>query len=183
MNTARQAAHAFDGRVACQDSGSLSLGMGFQVLAAAEAAEDGWEAVLQAVESTRRRLRVSAALDSMEYLRRSGRVPAAVAALGGLLSIKPFIQLSEGEVKAIGAVRTRHQADERLLEFLLEGAPLERLAILHTSAEARARQFLDVLMKKASQSVPREILLVNVTSVIGTHVGPNGLGFATISAG
>jgi DegV family protein with EDD domain len=181
LNTARQAAESFPGRVTCIDSGSLSLGLGFQVLAAAEAAELGWEAALAAVESTRRRLRVSAALDSMEYVKRSGRVPAAVAALGGLLSIRPLIELSEGQVKAIGAVRTRGQADERMLNFLLEGGPLERLAILHTSAEARARGFLNLVMQRASQSVPREILMVNVTSVIGTHVGPNGLGFASIT--
>jgi DegV family protein with EDD domain len=116
----------------------------------------------------------------MEYLRRSGRVPGAVAALGGLLSIKPLIELTNGEVKAIGAVRTTKQANERMLNFLLEGGELERLAILHTGAEPRAREFLNALMQKASQSVPRDILMVNVTTVIGTHVGPNGLGFAAV---
>ena len=182
LNTARQAAQAFGERVHCLDSGSLSLGLGFQALAAAEAVEDGWQAVLDAVASTRRRLRVSAALDTMEYLKRSGRVPVAVAALGGLLSIKPLIELSEGEVKAIAAVRTRQQADARMLNFLLESGPLERLAILHTGAEKRARGFLDMVMQKANRSMPREILLVNVTTVIGTHVGPNGLGFASVTA-
>jgi len=183
VNTARQAARSFDDRVLCVDSGSLSMGLGFQVLAAAEAAEDGWEAALQAQESARRRLRVYAALDTMEYLKRSGRVPGAVADLGGLLSIKPIVELSEGRVKGAAAVRTRHQADARMLEFLTAAGPLERLAILHTRAEARAREFLDAAMQRASQSMPRDILMVNVTSVIGTHVGPNGLGFASISAG
>lgn len=70
-----------------------------------------------------------------------------------------------------------------MLEFLTAAGPLERLAILHTRAEARAREFLDAAMQRASQSMPRDILMVNVTSVIGTHVGPNGLGFASISAG
>jgi fatty acid-binding protein DegV len=65
-------------------------------------------------------------------------------------------------------------------KILLEGNSLERLAILHTGAEARAREFLNELMQKASQSVPRDILMVNVTTVIGTHVGPNGLGFAAV---
>lgn len=180
VNTARQAAHEFDGRVTVVDSLSLSLGLGFQVLAAAEAAEKGLEAALAAIESTRRRLHVFAALDTMEYLRRSGRVPAAVTILGGLFRIKPLIELTNGEVKAIGAVRTAHQANKRMLNFLFEGGALERLAILHTGAEARAREFLNVLMRKASQSVPRDILMVNVTTVIGTHVGPNGLGFAAV---
>jgi fatty acid-binding protein DegV len=67
-----------------------------------------------------------------------------------------------------------------MLKFLLEGGPLEKLAILHTGAEPRAREFLNELMQRASQSVPRDILMVNVTTVIGTHVGPNGVGFAAV---
>jgi len=182
FNTARQAAQAFPGKVTCVDSGSLSLGLGFQVLAAAEAADLGQPAALDALESTHRRLRVSAALDTMEYVKRSGRVPGALATLGGLLSIKPLIELSDGQVKAIAAVRTTRQADERMLNFLLEGGSLERLAILHTGAETRARNFLNTVIQKVSRSVPRDILLVNVTTVIGTHVGPNGLGFAAVRA-
>lgn len=103
VNTARLAARDFGGRVTCVDSGSLSLGVGFQVLAAAEAAEMGLQAALAAIESAQRRLKVNAALDTMEYLRRSGRVPGAVAALGGLLSIKPLVDLTDGVVKAIAA--------------------------------------------------------------------------------
>jgi len=179
-NSARQAAKNFLNKVIIIDSASLSLGLGFQVLAAAEAAENGLEAALAAVESARKRLHVSAALDTMEYLKRSGRVPGAVAALGGLLSIKPLIELTNGEVKAIGAVRTTKQGGDRILNFLLEGGTLERLAILHTNAEPRARGLLNELMQQASQSVPRDILMVNVTTVIGTHVGPNGLGFAAV---
>lgn len=179
-NTARQAAQDFPGRITVLDSGSLSLGLGFQAIAAAEAAENGLDAALTAVKSTRERLKVYAALETMEYLRRSGRVPGAVAALGGLLSIKPLIELAEGEVKAIGAVRTTSQANGRILNLLLQNGELERLAVLHTGAEPRAKDFLNTLMQTASQSVPRDILLVNVTSVIGTHLGPHGLGFATV---
>ena len=180
LNIARQAANDFPDRVTCVDSTSLSLGLGFQVIAAAEAAEMGLRAALAAIESARKRLHVSAALDSMEYLKRSGRVPATVAMLGSILHIKPLIELTNGEVKAIGAVRTNSQANERMFKFLLEGGSLERLAILHTGAETRAKQFLTELMQKASQSVPRDLLMVNVTTVIGTHVGPNGLGFAAV---
>src|SRR5215211_406554 len=180
LNIARQAASGFRDRVTCVDSTSLSLGLGFQVLAAAEAAELGLQAALDAIKFTHRRLHVFAALDTMEYLKRSGRVPATVAMLGSLLHLKPLIELTSGEVKAIGAVRTTHQANERMSKFLLEGGHLERLAILHTGAEPRAREFLNELMHEASQSVPRDILMVNVTTVIGTHVGPNGLGFASV---
>ena len=180
INSARQAAKDFPEKVTVIDSLSLSLGLGFQVIAAAEAAEDGLNAALRAIESTRKRLRVYAALDTMENLRRSGRVPGAVAILGSLLHIKPLIELTNGEIKAMGAVRTTRQANERMLKFLLEGGTLERLAILHTGAEPRAREFLNTLMQQASQAVPRDILMLNVTTVIGTHVGPNGLGFAAV---
>lgn len=181
LNIARQAASDFPDRVTCIDSTSLSLGLGFQVLAAVEAAELGLQAALDAIEFTRKRLQVFAALDTMEYLKRSGRVPAAVAMLGGLLHIKPMVELTNGEVKAVAAVRTTHQANERMAKFLLQGSALERLAILHTGAEPRAREFLNQLMQQASQAVPRDILMVNVTTVIGTHVGPNGLGFAAVT--
>src|SRR5258706_2571394 len=125
INSARQATKDFPEKITVIDSLSLSLGLGFQVLAAAEAAEDGLNAALNAIESTRKRLHVSAALDTMDNLRRSGRVPGAVALLGSLLSIKPLIALTNREVKAIGAVRTTKQANDRMLKFLLEGGTLE----------------------------------------------------------
>lgn len=180
LNVARQAAEEFPGRVTCVDSTSLSLGLGFQVLAAAEVVDMGVQAALDAAASTRGRLQVSAALDTMEYLKRSGRVPGAVATLGGLLSIKPLVELVNGEVKAIGAVRTASQADDRILNFVLGIGEVERLAILHTNAEPRARKLLDELMERARKSLPRDILFVNVTAVIGTHLGPNGIGYAAI---
>ncbi len=180
INAARQATQEFPHKVTCIDSESLSLGLGFQVLAAAEESESGLQSAMEAIESTKRRLQVIAALDTMEYLKRSGRVPGTVAALGGLLSIKPMIELKDGEVKAIGAVRTTKQADERVLNFLLGIGDMDRLAVLHTNAEPRAKQLLAELMNRVRKSIPRDILFVNVTSVIGTHVGPNGLGFAAV---
>jgi DegV family protein with EDD domain len=180
INVAREAAKEFPNKVTCIDSGSLSLGLGFQVLAAAEEAELGLKPVLDAIASTRKRLQVSAALDTMEYLRRSGRVPATVAALGGLLSIKPMIELIDGQVKPIGAVRTTSQADDRIFNFLLKEGELQRLAIMHTNAEHRAQKLLNEMMSRVPRSVPREILFANVTAVIGTHLGPNGVGFAAV---
>jgi len=180
INSARQAAQDFPDRVTILDSGSLSLGLGFQAIAAAEAAGNGLQAALKAIESVRRRLQVFAVLDTMEYLKRSGRVPGPVAALGGLLSIKPLIELIDGRVKAIGTVRTTSQANQRMLDFLLQRGELERLAILHTGAGSRAKELLNAVMQKASQSVPRDVLMINVTTVIGTHVGPHGLGFVAV---
>jgi fatty acid-binding protein DegV len=86
-------------------------------------------------------------------------------------------------VKPISAARTTRHATEALLNFLLNLGPLERLAILHTNAEQRAREFLETLLSGESRkSIPREIRILNVTSLIGTHIGPNGLGFAAVKA-
>jgi DegV family protein with EDD domain len=180
LNNARLAAQEFPEKVTCVDSTFLSLGLGFQVLAAAETRDLGVNAALEAVESTRKRLKVKAALDTMEYLKRSGRIPGVVANFGGLLSIKPIAEIRDGEVKLAGAVRTMRQADEYILNDLLEFGEMERLAILHTNAEPRAKNLLHELMEKARMSVPRDILFVNVTAVIGTHLGPNGIGFAAV---
>jgi len=182
VSTAYQAAREFDGRVTVLDSRSLSLGLGFQVLAAAEQAENGLEAALEAVEATRRRLRLFAALDTFEYARRSGRVSPTLSIFGGLLHIKPLIELAQGEIKAIGAARTTTQANQRMQEFFRSGETFARLAIMHSGNEMRAREFLDQIMREHGRLLPRDILLVNVTPVIGTHVGPNAVGFAAVRA-
>lgn len=181
-DTARQAAQDFPGQVTVVDSGSLSLGIGFQVLAAVDASKSGAdiETTLRSIQDTRQRLRVSAALDTMDFLRRSGRVPSAITILGGMLNIKPLVELANGQIKAIGMVRTTSQADERMVAFLKTRLPLARLAILHTGAESRARSFLARIMEEFRRELPRDILMVNVTTVIGAHVGPNGLGIAAV---
>ena len=184
VNSARLAARDFPDKVTVLDSGSLSLGLGFQVLAAAEAAAKGLalDEVLYAIHSARERIVVRASLDTMEYLKRSGRVPGAVATLGGMLSIKPIVALYDGLVKPLGAARTTTQGNQRILDMLLECGPLEKLVILHTNAEERAKWLLDALMQTAPHNAPREILTLMVTTVIGTHVGPRGLGFAALKA-
>lgn len=182
---ARQAALDSPNRITVVDSGSLSLGIGFQALTAAEAAESGadLESALASIADTRRRLRVFAALDTMDFLRRSGRLPAAITVVGGMLSIKPLIELVDGQVKIASAARTTRQANERMASLLKASFPLEHLAIMHTGAEERARTFLAQLMDEVARDLPREILLVNATAVIGAHLGPNGLGFAAVRAG
>lgn len=181
---ARQAAQEFPGRVTALESGSLSMGIGFQVLAAAEAREKGLDLpqILQAVESTRRRLVVGAALDTMEYLRRGGRVPAAITSLGGLLHLRPVVELREGVVRLLGAARTSGAAAQRLLQFLNAQGRLERLAILHTNAPQRAETFLQACYAASLLLPAGEIPLINATTVIGAHVGPNGVGFAAVRA-
>jgi DegV family protein with EDD domain len=180
FNAARLAAESFGDKVHVLDSGQLSLGLGYQVLAAAEAItrQAVFGDILELVEGIKQRVRVMALLDTMEYLRRSGRISWAKAMMGGLLNIKPMIELRFGVVERIGQVRTRAQGVQRLFENIQSWGPLERLAILHTNAEAAAMQFLEKINPKLK--IPP--LVVNVTTVIGTHVGPNGLGFAAVPA-
>ncbi len=184
INSARLAARDFPGRITVLDSGSLSLGLGFQALAAAEVAQKNGslEATLQAIHSTRERTITRASLDTMEYIKRSGRVPHAVAALGEILNIKPLVALKAGILKPLGATRTTKQGNERTLEMLLESGKLERLAVLHTNAPGRAHWLYDNFMQTAPQNAPPGILQLIVTTVIGTHIGPNGVGFVAVKA-
>ena len=178
LNAASSAAQAFGEKVHVLDSGQLSLGLGFQVLAAAEAVRQGGslENVLRLLKDMRDRVRLIAMLDTLEYVRRSGRVSWTRARLGNLLQIKPFIELKDGTVFSLGETRTRSKGCQRLKEFLYKLGRLERLAILHTNAEQDARQFL----AEIQVNLPIPPLVINVTTVIGNHVGPNGLGFAAV---
>jgi fatty acid-binding protein DegV len=117
-----------------------------------------------------------ALLDSMEYIHRSGRVSWAVAKIGGIFRLQPLIELRFGIVHRLGLARTRLQGVERLLDSLYSWGPLERLAVLHTNAESAARSLLEDVKSNATV----QSMLVNVTTAIGTHVGPNGLGFAAV---
>jgi DegV family protein with EDD domain len=178
FNAARLAAEAFGRRVMVIDSGQVSLGLGFQVILAAEAAARGAlvDEVSALVEDIRQRVRLVALLDTIDYIHRSGRVSWAVAKLGGILQLQPLIELRFGIVHRLGLARTRLQGVERLMDALQSWGSLERLAVLHTNAESAARSLLEEVKSK----VMVQPLLVNVTTAIGTHVGPNGLGFAAV---
>jgi DegV family protein with EDD domain len=178
LNAASSAAQAFGEKVHVLDSGQVSLGLGFQVLAAAEAIyqDASLDNVLRRIKDVGNRVHLVAMLDTLEYVRRSGRVSWARARLGNLFQIKPFIELKEGVVFSLGESRTRAKGCLRLKEFLSRLGSLERLAILHTNAEQDARQFLAELQL----NLPLPPLIINVTTVIGNHVGPNGLGFVAV---
>jgi DegV family protein with EDD domain len=178
FNAASLAAREFDGRVRVVDSLQVSLGLGFQVLEAAQSALDGLseELIIARINEVRRRTRLVAMLDTLEYLRRSGRVSWARAGLGSVLRIKPFVELKAGLVERAGEVRTRKKGIARLIDLLRNLGPLDKLGILHSNAEEDAHEILATL----SPQIPELTLVVNVTTVIGTHVGPNGLGFVAL---
>jgi DegV family protein with EDD domain len=180
-NSASLAAQSFAGRVHIFDSQNVSLGLGFQALAAARAASQGptLESLLAYLERYRARVHLVAMLDTMEHVRRSGRVSWARASLGALLNIKPFVEVRGGEVFSLGETRTRRKGIARLVELIEDLGALEQLGVMHSNAEEDARQLADVF----APALPSQPFIVNVTTVIGAHVGPNGLGFTAVVAG
>ncbi len=180
-NAARMAAQAFpQGRVTVLDTGQLSMGLGWLVIMAARAAREGAQVaeIVQLVETLRKRVRLYAALDSFEFLRRSGRVGWARAIVGTLLHIKPVIELRAGQALPLDRVRTTRRAINRLVELVSHPPPIS-LSILHTDWPQGAAILRERL---AHLSLQEPILTVDVTPVIGVHVGPKGLGVAAIIA-
>jgi DegV family protein with EDD domain len=166
-------------RVTLIDSRSVTLGMGFQVLAGAEAAEATGDVaqVRAAIERVRDRAHVYAALETMEFLRRSGRVGWAAASIGALLQIKPVIEVYDGDVKSASRVRTFGRAVEELIRFAHEHMPLERLAVLYISDAGDAEKLRDRLADIA----PADTIICSVTPTIGVHVGTGGVGIVTVT--
>jgi DegV family protein with EDD domain len=162
------------------DSRQLSLGMGFLVLTAAQAAEQGlsMEKILALLEEQILRTRVFAALDTLEFLKRSGRMNFAISFLGTLLQIKPFMKMYNGEPTA-ERIRTRKGAMNRLVELLEEAHPYEKVALLHSQAEERARE---LLQKVHHLLPPGEVIVTEISPVLGAHIGPGVVGFACISS-
>ncbi len=177
-NAATTGAYNFKGSVHIVDSEQLSMGIGFQVLAAAEAAQQGAcvEEILAVIGEIRLRIRVVAMLSTLEYARRSGRISWTQASVGQILHIKPFITLRNGLLVRHGETRSRLKGIQRLYKLLSDLGPLERLAILHTNPETDA---IEMTANFASQTQQPPVI-VQVTPVIGTHVGPDGLGFAAV---
>ena len=162
------------------DSRQLSMGTGFLVVAAAKAAAEGrsMAEIVALLEELTSRTHVFAALDTLEFLRRSGRMSGAVAGLGTLLQIKPLLKMHDGNPTA-ERVRTSSGAIKRLINLLSDLAPLEQVAIVHSYASDRGehlRQLVQHLLPAG------EVPSVNITPVIGAHIGPGAVGFACITA-
>lgn len=180
FNNVRLAAKNIDEtRITVLDSESVSMGQGWQVLAAAEtAAETGdVEAVKAAVESVRKRQTVYAAIDNIEYLRRSGRISSVIASLGTVLKIKPIVKVIEqGEVQAAHRVRTFKRAKDKLIDLLRTEGELDRLAIIHTQHEEGAYELQEMM----GDLVPPRTIIASVGPTLGTHIGVGSLGFVSV---
>ncbi len=182
LNTAQLAAEATDAvPVTVFDSGQLSVGTGFLVKTAAKAAAAGRSIaeIVDELKERTRRTHLFAALDTLEFLQRSGRMNWAVSKIGGLLRIKPLLTMHDGEPN-VQQVRTTKRAVQRLLDMLEDLAPLEELALVHTQAPETIRE----LRERARHLFPegKEPIEAEVTPVIGAHIGPGAAGFACVAA-
>lgn len=177
-NSARLGAQSLGERVTVVDTGSLSLGVGWQILAAAEAIAAGaaLPQVLAAIASTRQRLKVFALLDTLENLRRSGRMSLLRASIASMLQIKPIIELAEGTIVAVAQNRTMKKAMADFINRLKKLGRLERLAVMYTDHETLAHAVGEALAGQCA-SAP---LVVQVAPTIGAHIGPNAVAVAVV---
>jgi len=179
MQSAQVAAKAVDGLCPIEiiDSASASMGIGILTLHAARRAADGADVATIAREVTERRKRQSlyATLDTLEFLKRGGRIGGAQALLGSMLSIKPIVTVVNGAVEQAGKVRTRSKA----LNFILERVPsgqVESVCVLHSGA-TDVDEFMAALQPKVPDA---EIVVGRIGPVVGVHVGPGAMGVTWI---
>ena len=182
VNSARLAAEEWDRLpVTIFDSGNLTLGTGLQVRAAARAAAQGlsMDEIVALLQDQAARTYCFAALNTVEFLRRSGRLTRFQSSLASILRIKPVLRMNDGEFD-MERVRTRKAALARVLELLNELGPLEELALVHTHALEAA----EALGREARHLAPGGTFSMSaeVTPVIGTHIGPGAAGFIAIKA-
>jgi len=176
VQSARNAAQAVEGDIDVRviDSRSVTGGLGTLVLAASAAARSGADAdaVVALVDSLIPRTEIYGALDTLENLKKGGRIGAAKALLGSMLSVKPLIHIADGAVEEAGKQRTRKRALEWLRDTLYAQEGVEQLAVLHSNAPD-IDEFLDMI----SERFPRDSVRVGtIGAVVGTHGGPGLIG-------
>lgn len=180
VNVARNAAHEFRQiPVTVRDSGQLSLGTGLQVERASRMAAEGrsMQEIEIALDDLMARTFVAARLDTLEFLRRSGRMNRFIAGIGSLLELKPILTMRNG-LPGSERVRTAHKAEARLLKMLEEHQPIEHFSLLHTNSPEQAMAFRDQAAHFLSVEVAYSM---DITPVIGAHIGPGAVGYAIIS--
>jgi DegV family protein with EDD domain len=182
-DAARQAAEEVDAeRVRVVDSKATGMGLGYAVLAAADAAEAGADAaaVESAAADVAARCRMFFSVETLDRLRRGGRIGAAAAMLGTALSVKPLLHVAQGRILPLEKVRTTAKAAQRLVELAVRAAgdgPAD-LAVHHLGAAERAEE-VAARLRERLPGVAR-LLVSEVGAVIGAHVGMGLLGVVVV---
>lgn len=179
--SARTAASGWGGPMPVHviDTRSASSGLGTLVLEAAKTAGGGADAasVLRLVDGLIPRIHVIAALNTLENLKKGGRIGGAKAMVGSILSIKPLLDLTGGVVQEAGRARTRKRAMDWLYDRMRESGPIEHVAVMHSGAPD-IEEFLDLI----APHFPREVVRVGkMGAVIGTHGGAQMIGVSWIA--
>ncbi|GAA5151206.1 MULTISPECIES: DegV family protein [Amycolatopsis] len=160
------------------DSRGTAMGLGFAALHAAQAAAKGAspEEVEKAAVAAVRASKTLFAVETLEYLRRGGRIGAAAALLGTALAVKPVLHIDDGRIKPLEKVRTMHRAVGRLVDLAAEtaaGEPVE-VAVHHLASAERAAELANLLEERLT--VPEGCLVSELGAVIGAHTGPGVIG-------
>ncbi len=182
VNVAQVAAREMESvPVTVFDSKQLSLGTGFLVETAAKLAQAGRSVseILPLLAEQIKRTHVFAALDTLHFLRRSGRMNAVISTIGELFQIKPLLKMYDGKAST-ERVRTQKQALRRLAELLHEYGPFEKAALLHSDAAEQANG----LLQEVKSLLPEgELWFEQINPILGAHLGPGVVGFACVSKG
>ncbi len=180
VEAARQVAQAMaPDKITIVDSGSASMGLGLCAIAAAEAARTGASRAecAAAAESVARRLRILVAFETLEYLRRGGRIGRAKAFLGGLLRLKPILTVKDGEAAPVTRSRSHAKAMDALAELFTSEKPISDIAVLHTTTPDAAQALAD----RAREAAPSARIIVGrFGPVLGVHGGPGMVGVAVV---
>ena len=166
-------------RVEVLDSQLICMALGLIVVAAAKEAQKGatLDQVIARTNDVRSRIQLRMAFDTLEYVRRGGRIGAAQALLGNLLHFKPILTLKDGLATPVTRERTRAKAIEHLLNFATSFSNVEDMAVASTTTPEDIEQMLDSL----GAAFPRERIYVSsIGSVMGTHLGPGAIGVAVV---
>ena len=184
-NSARQGALATSAGCPVEviDSGQASMGLGLVVLAAAEAAMRGagQSEVISTALTAASRAQCLCLFETLEYLRRGGRIGKAQALLGSALKIKPMIIVRDGEVHPLGRARTFPRALARMKETVREFAPIESLAVMYSTTPEVAAEVADDL--KELLPAGSEPHITRFGPALGVYAGPGALGIALKQAG
>ncbi|MFC4004703.1 DegV family protein [Prauserella oleivorans] len=177
-DAARQAAQQVKVPVYVLDSGTTSMSLGFAALSAARTAAAGGQ-VERVMEAADRRIRASSELlyvDTLDYLRRGGRIGAASALLGTALSIRPVLTVRDGEVAPLARVAGSKRALAKLADLAVERAGDDPVDIAVSCAAPSDREMS--LVQQLRSRIPKlnDIMLVQASTVITAHVGPGALG-------
>jgi fatty acid kinase fatty acid binding subunit len=160
------------------DSRSAAMGTGFAVLAAARAAAGGADAeqVARAARETAAAVRVLFVVDTLDHLRRGGRIGSAAALLGSALAVKPVLHMVDGRVVALEKVRTSSRALHRIVQRAVDlaGSGPVGVAVHHLAAPDRAARLADQLIARLPQV--RELHVSELGAAVGAHVGPGAVG-------